>query len=235
MTADHLAELNVPDRRGVKAAVRRGDGPFATYAVSSYSPYLALWAARRGLTPNAVTCMSLGAGVAAAAWFAGGDRAGMLTGAVLLYLAFALSRVDGQLARATGASTPLGAWLDAVCGVLRDAVVYAGLAVGSLAAPAGSPVHGGDVWPLATAALALLVVRRTIGVSSATAAVPTGRRGPIMTAALLPDGERIALTCLAAALTNARVTFTALLIWGALATAAALTLNIARPAREATR
>ncbi len=157
------------DRVRLDSAVKGDDGFFTTYAVSSYSKYLARWAARLRLTPNMVTSISMAIAVLAAVWFAAGTRAGMIFGAVLLYLAFVLDCVDGQLARYTRQFSTLGAWLDATFDRAKEYVVYAGLAVGSTAAAAGGSAHSGDVWPLAVAALALQTVRHMVDFSFAAA------------------------------------------------------------------
>jgi hypothetical protein len=112
-----------------------------------------------------VTSISMAIAVVAAVWFAAGTRGGMVLGAVLLYLAFVLDCVDGQLARYTRQFSTLGGWLDATFDRAKEYVVYAGLAVGSTAAAVGSPVHGGDVWPLAVAALIVQTVRHMIDFS----------------------------------------------------------------------
>jgi phosphatidylglycerophosphate synthase len=134
------------------SSVKPIDGFFTTFFVSPYSKYLARWAARRGFTPNQVTSVSMALGVLAAAAFATGDRWGLVTGAVLLQIAFTTDCVDGQLARFTRTFTPLGAWLDSTFDRLKEYVVYAGLAIG--AAQAGDPV-----WVLAGAALTLQTAR----------------------------------------------------------------------------
>ncbi|GAA3140273.1 CDP-alcohol phosphatidyltransferase family protein [Nonomuraea salmonea] len=87
------------DRSRLNNAVKGADGFFTTYFVSTYSRYIARWAARRGLTPNQVTLISIALGVAAAACFATGDRPWMVAGGVLIYFAFVFDCVDGQVAR----------------------------------------------------------------------------------------------------------------------------------------
>ncbi|GAA1542610.1 hypothetical protein GCM10009678_26360 [Actinomadura kijaniata] len=164
--AAHAAVTAVDeDRVRLRAAVKGDDGFFATYAVSGYSPFLVRLAARRGLTPNTVTCMSMGLAVLAAVWFADGTRTGMVIGSALFHLSFVLDCVDGQLARYTRRFSPLGAWLDAVFDRAKEYAVYAGLAVGAGVAAVGDPVHAGDVWPLAVAAMALQTVRHMIDFS----------------------------------------------------------------------
>ncbi|MGI8328733.1 CDP-alcohol phosphatidyltransferase family protein [Actinomadura scrupuli] len=149
------------------AAVKSNDGFFTTYAVSSYSRYIARWAAKRRLTPNMVTSFSMWIAVVAAVWFAAGTRLGMVVGAVLFYFSFVFDCVDGQLARYTRQYSTLGAWLDATFDRAKEYVVYAGLAVGSTVAAAGSGVSGGDVWGLAVATLILQTLRHMVDFSFA--------------------------------------------------------------------
>lgn len=163
--ARHAVEAVDEDRVRLAAAVKSDDGFFSTYAISSYSPHIVRLCARLQLTPNMVTSISMAVAVVAAVWFAAGTRTGMVLGAVLLYLAFVLDCVDGQLARYTRRFSTLGAWLDATFDRAKEYVVYAGLAAGSTAAAATSPVHGGDVWRLAVAALAVQTVRHMIDFS----------------------------------------------------------------------
>ncbi|WP_051108847.1 CDP-alcohol phosphatidyltransferase family protein [Actinomadura flavalba] len=247
------------DSARLVAAVKTGDGPFATYAVSRYSLRLVRWARRRGLTPNMVTLISLGLAAVAAFWFAAGTRVGMVAGAVLFFLAFALDCVDGQLARYTRRFSVLGSWLDAMADRVKEWGVYAGLAVGSLAAAGASLVHAGNVWPLAVAALAVLAVRHMIAFAwdarGRTAPPPRAcsltdpgdlgvslpeRRTPRDRAvywahrlAALPIGERTALIAVTAALANAAVTFWSLIGWGCLAAVVTLTTRLARSVRTA--
>jgi hypothetical protein len=150
------------DRVRLNTAVKNNDGFFTTYAVSTYSRFIARWCARRGMTPNGVTAISMGISVVAAAWFAAGHRWGMVIGAVCLYFAFVFDCVDGQLARYTRQFSTLGAWLDATFDRAKEYTVFAGLAVGSTAAAATSSVHGGDVWYLAIAALTLQTCRHMV-------------------------------------------------------------------------
>ncbi len=145
------------DRVRLHAAVRGGYGLFATCFVNPYSRYLARWAAGRRLSPNAVTGMSIGLGALAAVWFSAGTKAGVILGAALLFAAFVLACVDGQLARYVRGQTAFGTWLDAVGGRLTEFAVYAGLAAG--AAVSGSP----GVWELAVAAMIVQSLRDMIG------------------------------------------------------------------------
>jgi hypothetical protein len=174
------------------AAVKSNDGFFTTYAVSSYSRYIARWSAKRGLTPNMVTSFSMWIAVVAAVWFAAGTRIGMIVGGVLFYFSFVFDCVDGQLARYTRQYSTLGAWLDATFDRAKEYVVYAGLAVGSTAAAVGSGVYGGDVWGLAVATLIVQTLRHMVDFSFAAGkvrAVPEAR--PSRSLAEPGDGARV--------------------------------------------
>jgi hypothetical protein len=132
----------------LNSAVKMRDGFFTTFFVSPYSKYLARFAARRGWTPNAITTVSFAIGVLAV-----GSRGALVAGAVLLQVSFTMDCVDGQTARYTRTFSSLGAWLDSVFDRLKEYVVYAGLALGSVR---GS---GDDVWTLAAATLVVQTVR----------------------------------------------------------------------------
>jgi hypothetical protein len=146
------------DRELLNSAVKGSDGFFTTFFVSTYSKYIARWAARLGLTPNQVTLISAAVGVLAAAGYATGERPGMVAGSLLLYAAFVLDCVDGQLARYTRQFSKLGAWLDSIFDRTKEYVVFAGLAIG--ASRTGDPV-----WLLAGAALTLQTARHGIDFS----------------------------------------------------------------------
>jgi len=146
------------DRELLNSAVKGADGFFTTFFVSTYSKYIARWCARRGLTPNQVTMISIAIGVVAAACFAYAERWSMVAGGVLTYFAFVFDCVDGQLARYSRQFSKLGAWLDSVFDRTKEYVVFAGLAIG--ASRTGDPV-----WLLAGAALAMQTTRHAIDFS----------------------------------------------------------------------
>jgi hypothetical protein len=148
-------ELDQYDERRARldASVKSADGFFTTFFVSPYSRFVARAAAHAGITPNQVTVFSLFVGALAAAAFGTGERWGLIAGAVLLQVAFMFDCVDGQLARYTRNFSRFGAWLDSILDRLKEYLVYAGLAVGSLRG------FGVDVWPLAAGALALQTIR----------------------------------------------------------------------------
>ena len=144
------------DRVLLDSAVKASDGFFTTFFVSTWSRYVARWAARAGLTPNQVTVIALCIGLLAATAFATGERAGYIAGAVLLYLSFVADCVDGQLARYTRRFSKFGAWLDSVFDRAKEYAAFAGLGIG-----AGS--H--EVWALAAAALTLQSLRHAFDFS----------------------------------------------------------------------
>ncbi|GAA3531914.1 hypothetical protein GCM10022419_008640 [Nonomuraea rosea] len=154
-----MAGMN-EDRARLDHAVKGADGFFTTYFVSTYSRFIARWAARRGLTPNQVTLISIVLGVAAAACFATGDRPWMVLGGVLIYFAFVFDCVDGQVARYARKFGVLGAWLDATFDRFKEYVVFAGLAVGWVVSG-----NGDDIWILALAAIGLQSVRHLLDFS----------------------------------------------------------------------
>ena len=84
---------------------------------------------RLGLTPNALTLIGfLGTCIAA---FAAASQAWLAAG--ILVLAFGIFDLfDGTLARATGRATKFGAFLDSTLDRAGEAIVYVGIAAGSL-------------------------------------------------------------------------------------------------------
>lgn len=222
------------ERARLDAAVKSEDGFFTTFFVSPYSKYIARWAAQRGATPNQVTVVSLFLGLAAAAAFALGTRAGLVVGAVLLQVSFTADVVDGQLARYTRQFSELGAWLDATFDRVKEYAVFAGLAAG------GARAGAGGMWVLAGAALALQVVRHTTlfsfvsgGVAGAAPALATSFEArPVLKwlkrIVVLPIGERLALISVVAVVAGPRTVFVALLAWGMVALAYTTTGRLVR-------
>lgn len=211
--ADALDE----DRLWLDSAVKADDGFFGTFFVSPYSRFIARWAARRGIRPNAVTVLALLLALGAAALFALGHRWDRVAGAGVLFVAFVLDCVDGQLARYTRGFTSFGAWLDVTTDRVKEYAVYAGLAVGA------SRVADVDLWTLAATAMCLQTVRHLLDHTFPSGAAGGGVvRRPWWShwprkLAMLPIGERFAVICVTAAVWTPRVTFLTLLVWGGLA------------------
>ncbi|MFI7616357.1 CDP-alcohol phosphatidyltransferase family protein [Nonomuraea terrae] len=256
-----VTRLTEVDEAQVKldASVKEDDGFFATFFVSSWTRHLIKPLVRLRVTPNTVTGISVAVALLAAVWFSAGTHGGRLTGAVLLYLSFALDCLDGQLARYTRTFSPLGAWADGMGDRLKEYAVYVGLAAG---------FGGSGIWYLAVAAMILQVVRHALDYTYAGAAADAVRVGAawgrparslletrdtrgtasgvlglaqrlerdtvarwLKKIIVLPIGERMALIAVTAAGWNARVTFLALLGWGGVAALYQLSGRIARSAR----
>ncbi len=90
------------------------------------------WAARVGLTPNAVSALAfaLAGGAGVAYVLAGGESLWYLVGAVLVGLNGALDLLDGALARRLDTASRAGDLLDHVLDRYADIVLVVGLAVG---------------------------------------------------------------------------------------------------------
>nr|WP_301547867.1 DUF5941 domain-containing protein [Micromonospora sp. C95] len=231
------------DRAELRLSVKEKDDFFTTYFVSTWSPYVTKVCARLGLSPTAVTMVSVAFAAAAAALFAAGGRPLLVVGAVLLYLGFVLDCVDGQLARYTRNFSAWGGWLDTMADRAKEYLVYGGLGLG--ATQAGFR-YG---WALAIAAMTVQTVRHMTdawyGVLHDEAArrpksVGTGGGGIgdrlnaastrvqadtgsvsywLKRTVVFPIGERWALISLAVALFDQRIALLAVLTWGALALA----------------
>jgi hypothetical protein len=231
--------LSAADRARLDLAVKQDDSPYTTFAVSPWSKYIAWGAARRAVTPNQVTAASFVIALLAAGCFAAGVRPGYVVGAVLLQFSFGLDCADGQLARLTDNFSDLGGWLDAMFDRLKEYVVYAGLAIGSVRS-------GDDIWLLAVVALVLQTVRHAL--DSAWSVTPAsvsamdegvrrraaGRRRRWHWArkvAILPIGERWLLISVLAAVSSPRIVFLVLIVAGGLSTGYMVAARVRRSLR----
>ncbi|WP_375335328.1 DUF5941 domain-containing protein [Micromonospora sp. CP22] len=229
------------DRAELRLSVKERDDFFTTFFVSTWSPYVTKVCARLGLSPTAVTMISVAFAVAAATMFAIGGRPLLVVGAVLLYLGFVLDCVDGQLARYTRNFSAWGGWLDTMADRAKEYLVYAGLGLG--ASQAGFR-YG---WALAVAAMTLQTVRhmtdawygvlhdeaarrpKTVGsagggigdrlnAASTRVQADTGSVSYwLKRTVVFPIGERWALISLVVALVDQRAALLAVLTWGVLA------------------
>ena len=107
-------------------------------------PLTSFLAKRRLMTPNQVTIVSLLLGLSVGAFFATGERWGLIAGGIAFYLAFVTDCVDGKLARATGITSDKGQALDALADGARRASAILGLA---------AYVYGNQISPGAAAHL----------------------------------------------------------------------------------
>jgi phosphatidylglycerophosphate synthase len=92
---------------------------------------VALAFGRMGLTPNALTV--IGFGIAVVAGFAASQQAWIAAG-LLVVVGGVFDLFDGALARATNKVSRLGAFLDSVFDRAGEAVLYVGIAIGTLVA-----------------------------------------------------------------------------------------------------
>lgn len=152
-----LREVDSVSRTKVQGllANRVDDGFYSTFVVRKASKPLTRLALHLGISPNTVTALSFAIGIAAAALFATGRWPLILIGAIALQLSLIIDCVDGEVARATGTFTALGAWLDAATDRVKEFAAYGGLAI-------GAGVMGGDAWWIA---ITLIVLQTTRHVS----------------------------------------------------------------------
>jgi archaetidylinositol phosphate synthase len=114
-----------------------------------------VWPLRHGpVTPNHLTTVRLGVGVAAAGAFMHGGYAWMNLGALLLVISNFLDHTDGELARLSGKTSRLGHWYDLGSDFLVTILLFTGIGAGVAAGPHPAFL----VAPLALGVLAGLAV-----------------------------------------------------------------------------
>jgi hypothetical protein len=203
---------------------------------------IARWASSRQLAPGDMAGIALGFGVIAAAWLTVISVDADLIAFAALIAAF----LAGRAARLMGTDELTAAtdWGLAVCAVLTELVVYAGItgavsanaaagADAGLTGPAGSRMHGTflasfggpgaiGVWRLAVAAAIMLVLVQLADICRA--ARPGRQAGShwFHTVAVEPGGARLLLIGAVAMLAGARATFVLLIVLGVLAFGAVL-------------
>ena len=112
------------------------------------------------VTPNQVTTLRLAAGLAAAAALAQGEVDWRNWGAGIFVLGLFLDRLDGELARLSGKTSPWGHRYDLFSDGLSNILVFLGLGIGLRAGEFGAWAPAmGLVAGLAIAAILWLVVR----------------------------------------------------------------------------
>jgi uncharacterized protein DUF5941 len=192
-----------------------------TTAVEGFPRAVAGWAARRLVSPGALTGIALALSGCAAVWFSAGTRSAAIAGGCVLCCGFLVTCAGGQLAARAAAATGDGAPMAAVTGGDRPTVavtggwlaawvagefgVYAGLAVG---APAAGERRA---WALASAAMILLTLR--VAAAGCHALVRPGRPRPAGHAL----GAQTVLIAVAAPAGGPAVTLAVLVGWGACA------------------
>jgi phosphatidylglycerophosphate synthase len=117
-----------------KPAVRMGakerDYWWTVFAVDPVAvPLARRLAARRAMSADQATVISVACAVPIGFCYATGSRGGLVAGAVLFYLAFLFDCVDGKLARALGTTSARGQTLDEIADAARRVSASLGLAV----------------------------------------------------------------------------------------------------------
>lgn len=87
-----------------------------------------------GVTPNVVTTLRLGTGIAAALAFASFDAGWQAAGGAIFLLSFLLDRADGELARQTGQSSAAGHRYDLFSDAFSNIIAFLGIGIGQSAA-----------------------------------------------------------------------------------------------------
>lgn len=145
---ESLDESDIAWRR----ASRSGDGVWSTFVLRPISRRLSRFSVRVGLTPNALTLISLVIAIGAAAMIAFGSLPVLIIGAILLQVSLIIDCSDGEVARSTRTFTPFGAWADLTSDRVKEYLALAAIAVAAGQA-------GGLAWLLALAGLGLQTVR----------------------------------------------------------------------------
>jgi hypothetical protein len=101
---------------------------------------------RLPITPNQVTLLSLGAGLAAAYCFSLGTGGALIAAAIWYAVANILDCCDGMLARLQGSGSPLGRLVDGIADWVIAVAIFVGLGIG-LEISTGDPA----VWYLVVA------------------------------------------------------------------------------------
>ncbi len=133
-------------------ALRSNDGFYSTFVLRKLSARVTKLALKKSWTPNQITVASLGIAGVASALFMTGNHLLLALGAILVQLSIIVDCSDGEVARYTGVSSQLGAWLDAATDRVKEYAIYAGLAFGAAR-------HGHNLWQVAMALVVLQTVR----------------------------------------------------------------------------
>jgi phosphatidylglycerophosphate synthase len=107
-----------------------GGSPLTQVLSQRIGAVLAWGAHRAGFSPSNVTCCGIATFLAGAflyAWLPDGAAATACC-LLVLHLGYGFDCADGQLARAAGATSRSGAWLDVACDYLRNIFLAFGLA-----------------------------------------------------------------------------------------------------------
>lgn len=112
------------------AGAKKRDYWWTVLAVDPFAvPIVRLLAARRWLTPDQATMISLMLGLGVGPAYATGSRPGLLAGALLFYASFLFDCIDGKLARALQTTSTRGETLERLADGARRASAVLGLAL----------------------------------------------------------------------------------------------------------
>ena len=110
------------------------------------------------VTPNHLTTLRLATGFAAAAAFTLGDRTWDTWGGVLFVFSAFLDRADGELARISGKTSPLGHTYDLLSDAASNVMAFAAIGIGLSHGPLGAwAIVMGTVAAVAVGAIFWLV------------------------------------------------------------------------------
>jgi phosphatidylglycerophosphate synthase len=131
---DWLLVRDERDRRRAERALMRSLRKPEDGVVARFNRYVSLALSRPLLdtpvSPNAVSVLALGVGVACGLLAATGRRPEMVFGAFLFWFNCVLDGIDGEIARAKHLESKLGEWLDTWCDDLTNFSFALGLGVG---------------------------------------------------------------------------------------------------------
>ena len=114
-----------------RRAVKPRDSWWTVFLVDPLAVPLSLVTANHtSLTPNQLTVLSFGAGLAASWFFWIGTTGALIAGAILFYVSFTLDCVDGKIARLKGTGSPFGEWFDYVLDRIRVLIATVALMAG---------------------------------------------------------------------------------------------------------
>lgn len=149
-----IAKADTQDDEAIRMtrALRSNDGFYSTFVLRKLSARVTKLALQKSWSPNQITLASLAISAVAALMFASGHQVLLAVGALLVQLSIIVDCSDGEVARYTGVSSQLGAWLDAATDRVKEYALYAGLAFGATR-------NGENFWQIAMALVVLQTVR----------------------------------------------------------------------------
>ncbi len=109
---------------------RAGDGWFTRHVDRRFSRAITRLLLPTGVTPNAITLLSIAIGLAGGVLFATGRPPAAVAGALLFLLSTIVDGCDGEVARLTFRESRFGARLDLAGDNVVHLVLFAGIAIG---------------------------------------------------------------------------------------------------------